>query len=88
MAMAKKCDRCGKLYEHYPKSNKSQSNAISVTLRKIQRDDLGGIANTIQNSVIDLCQECMDEFEKFMKNHPLESRGKNFMTKGGSSDEK
>lgn len=88
MAMAKKCDRCGKLYEHYPKSNKSQNNAISVTLRKIQRDDLGGIANTIQNSVIDLCKECMDEFEKFMKNHPLESCGKHFKTKGGSSDEK
>lgn len=84
MAMAKKCDRCGKLYEHYPKGNKSQSNAI----RKIQRDAFGGIANTIQNSVIDLCQECMDEFEKFMKNHPLESRGKHFKTKGGSSDEK
>ena len=28
MAMAKKCDRCGKLYEHYPKGNKSQSNAM------------------------------------------------------------
>ena len=75
MAVAKKCDRCGKLYEHYPKSNKSQSNAISVTLRKIQRDDLGGIANTIHDSVIDLCPECMDEFEKFM-------------TKGKFSDEK
>ena len=58
-----------------PEGNKSQSNAISVTLRKIQRDDLGGIANTIHDSVIDLCPECMDEFEEFM-------------TKGGSSDEK
>lgn len=41
MAMAKKCDRCGKLYEHYPKGNKAQSNAI----RKIQRDALGGTMN-------------------------------------------
>ena len=41
MSMAKKCDRCGKLYEHYPKGNKSQGNAI----RKIQRDALGGTVN-------------------------------------------
>ena len=75
MAMAKKCDRCGKLYEHYPKSNKSQSNAISVTLRKIQRDDLGGTMNAYNEWMMDLCQECMSEFDKFM-------------TKGKSSDEK
>lgn len=24
MALAKKCDRCGQLYEHYPPSNTSQ----------------------------------------------------------------
>ena len=57
MAMAKKCDRCGKLYEHYPKGNKVQSNAI----RTIQIDAFGGTMNAY-----------FDEF----------------MTKGGSSDEK
>ena len=62
MAMAKKCDRCGKLYEHYPKNNKSQSNAI----RKIQRDAIGGTANVFHDLVMDLCPECMNEFEKFM----------------------
>ena len=62
MAMARKCDRCGKLYEHYPKGNKSQSNAI----RKIQRDALGGTMNAYNEWVMDLCPECMDEFEKFM----------------------
>ena len=71
MAMAKKCDRCGKLYEHYPKGNKSQSNAI----RRIQRDAFGGIANTIHDLIIDLCPECMSEFDEFM-------------TKGKSNDEK
>ena len=62
MAMAKKCDRCGKLYEHYPKGNKSQSNAI----RKIQRDAFGGTMNANKGWTMDLCPECMDEVEKFM----------------------
>lgn len=62
MAMAKKCDRCGKLYEYYPKGNKAQSNAI----RKIQRDALGGTMNAYREWVMDLCQECMREFDKFM----------------------
>ena len=71
MAMAKKCDRCGKLYEHYPKGNKSQSNAI----RRIQRDDFGGTMNAYNEWMMDLCQECMSEFDEFM-------------TKGKYSDEK
>lgn len=71
MAMAKKCDRCGKLYEHYPKGNKPQSNAI----RKIQRDAFGGTMNAYNEWMMDLCQECMSEFDKFMM-------------KGKSSDEK
>ena len=71
MAMAKKCDRCGKLYEHYPKGNKSQSNAI----RRIQRDAFGGTMNAYDEWTMDLCPECMSEFDEFM-------------TKGKYSDEK
>lgn len=60
MAMANKCDRCGKLYEHYPTDNKLQFNAI----RRMQRNAIG---DTINHSyAIDLCPECMGEFEKFM----------------------
>ena len=60
MALAKKCERCGKMYEHYPMGNKLQHNAI----RRIQRNAIG---NTINSSyAIDLCPECMNEFEKFM----------------------
>ena len=54
-----------------PEGNKSQSN----TIRKIQRDAFCGTMNAYNEWMMDLCQECMDEFEKFM-------------TKGGSSDEK
>lgn len=28
MALAKKCDRCGKLYEHYPTNDNNVCNAI------------------------------------------------------------
>lgn len=52
MSLAKKCDQCGNLYEHYP-------------IRKIQRNIVG---ETIAkyDLMIDLCPECMDNFEKFM----------------------
>lgn len=61
MAIAKKCDRCGKFYEHYPTGNKLQCNAI----RKIQRN-VAGETIAKNDLVIDLCPECMDKFEKFM----------------------
>ena len=60
MALAKKCDRCGKLYEHYPVGNKSQYNALRI----IQRSIVGGTING--NTVYDLCSECMSEFRKFI----------------------
>lgn len=62
MSIARKCDRCGKLYEHYPRGAKSQYNAI----RKIQRDIIGGTTNAYNDWVVDLCSECMNEFDNFM----------------------
>lgn len=62
MALAKKCDRCGKLYEHYPMCNKTECNAI----RKIQRNPVGDTVHSAYTPTIDLCPECMNEFEKFM----------------------
>ena len=62
MAMAKKCDRCGKLYEHYPTGNKLQYNAI----RRFQRNAIGETITCIKTLTTDLCPECMCEFDKFM----------------------
>ena len=62
MALAKKCERCGKMYEHYPMGNKIQWN----TIRKIQRNTVSNTVNGAYTSPIDLCPECMNEFEKFM----------------------
>lgn len=60
MALAKRCDRCGKLYEHYPVGNKSEYNALKI----IQRNKNGETINV--NTVYDLCPECMSEFMKFI----------------------
>ena len=60
MALAKKCDRCGKLYEHYPTGIKSQYNAI----RRLCKTENGCI--TSEGVAFDLCPKCMDAFDKFM----------------------
>lgn len=60
LALARMCDRCGKLYEHYPKNNKPRYNAI----RPIRRDATGMVMDI--GLAMDLCPKCMDAFEKFM----------------------
>lgn len=60
MALAKKCDRCGKLYEYYPTGNKTQYNAVKRCM--ILRD---GNLYTDEKS-IDLCPECMKAFDEFI----------------------
>ena len=47
MALAKKCDRCGKLYEYYPAGNKTQYNAVKRCM--ILRD---GNLYTVKNLLI------------------------------------
>ena len=60
MALAKKCDRCGKLYEHYPTGRKSQTNSI----RKCMVLPDGSLYYS--EAIHDLCPECMEEFDKFL----------------------
>ena len=60
MALAKKCDRCGNLYEHYQKSKLAPNNAI----RRVYKNEFGNISS--QDDTIDLCEKCMSEFENFM----------------------
>lgn len=62
MALAKKCDRCGKLYECYPTGSKVQYNAV----RRVQIRPDGVIKD--QDKHIDFCPECISEFDKFMIN--------------------
>lgn len=59
--LAKKCDRCGKLYEHYGNNNKREYNAVKPIYR-------GWTGNEYAiNNPIDLCPECMGNFKDFMK---------------------
>ena len=60
MALAKKCDRCGNLYEHYQKSKLVPNNAI----RRLYKNEYGGVI--FQDNTIDLCEKCMSEFDEFM----------------------
>lgn len=55
---AKKCDRCGKYYDHY-KDNKNFNS-----LRKFSCSSLENY--TAQGYYIDLCKECRDEFIEWM----------------------
>ena len=62
MALAKKCDRCGKFYEQYTAVNQTGVyNAVS----KIRRFPNGTIGSF--DTAIDLCPDCMAAFEKFIK---------------------
>lgn len=39
MALAKKCDRCGKLYEHDPTGNNPKYNALRLIQKKQYRSN-------------------------------------------------
>lgn len=71
MAIAKKCDRCGKFYEHYPVGNApGEYNAIEkLRLGKNRAVEYRG-------SDIDLCQDCMNAFVIFMKGIKSEKESK------------
>lgn len=57
--LAKKCDRCGKLYDHYTTFDNTKKNGVAI----IYVNKFGGREGWIRD--IDLCQECMDSFAKW-----------------------
>ena len=59
MAIARKCDRCGKLYECYPEGNKVRYNGVQRIFNHI-----GGCCD--RDSALDFCPECMSAFDEFM----------------------
>ena len=63
MALAKKCDRCKKLYEHYPIGD--QPGIFNAILLE-RRGPTGSVQCALAS--LDLCPDCMDLFDKFMKN--------------------
>lgn len=63
MAVARKCDRCGKLYEEYivecERLTKHKINAVRLVHKN--RNE-----NTDRGLAFDLCPECMEKFKSFM----------------------
>lgn len=56
MACAKKCDRCGKLYEQYnSKNDRKNPNGIMVLNLDSQR-------RYFAHNALDLCPDCMKGF--------------------------
>lgn len=62
MAIVKQCDRCGKFYNPYPMSNNPN---MYNALRRVQMTD-SNMVELITSSPIDLCLDCICEFDKFM----------------------
>ena len=61
MALAKKCDICGKLYEAY-NYNKNQNKPSGIILVNVCKDD-----TYFSNDVIDFCPECMHVITEAIK---------------------
>lgn len=60
MAYAKKCDRCGKLYEQYNfKNDEENPNGIMTLNLDYQR-------KFYSHAAMDLCPDCMKEFQDWM----------------------
>ena len=59
MAIARKCDRCGKLYEYYPEGNKIRYNGVQRIFKLIN----GGYD---MDNPLDFCPKCMSAFDEFM----------------------
>ena len=66
MALAKKCDRCGNLYE--PKDI-NICGAISNGLGLISRDEQN--SHAISRRYFDLCPECLVSLANWLKNEPM-----------------
>ena len=66
MSLAKKCDRCGKLYE--PKNikiHKTNINGLGLINRDIRNDKV------ITQRLFDLCPECLVSLAGWLKNEPM-----------------
>ena len=61
MALAKKCDRCGKFYEAYNTKNDRENISGIMTLNL---DDNGKFYS---HEPLDLCPECKDAFEEWFR---------------------
>lgn len=62
MASAKKCDRCGKFYDVYNSANSNKK------INSLIRANTDGKRQYFAQEIIELCPECMNVFEVWLKN--------------------
>ncbi len=66
MAMARKCDRCGKFYEDYIPENKDNPKYINglstVSINKERK--------FYNVDLVDLCEDCLKEFADWVNKDP------------------
>ena len=60
MAAAKKCDRCGKLYEPYNTKNDSKNFNGIMTV------NIDACGEYYDHNPMDLCPKCKDSFEEWL----------------------
>ena len=69
MALARKCDRCGKLYEQYPSNNENNVwNGVALVRRTMNN----GFCDS--DRPMDLCPVCMITLEKYLNNEALDQK--------------
>lgn len=66
MANAKKCDRCGKLFEPYLKFDEEDENPHEFIKLSITHADLSNKIYQNKNVYVDLCNECYESFSKWL----------------------
>nr|DAH40802.1 MAG TPA: Rubredoxin evolution, hydrogenase, nickel, energy.86A [Caudoviricetes sp.] len=64
MMRARKCDRCGKFYDHYDGSRQFKNGERANALSLIDHDLDGKYWSRM---TYDLCPACMGEFETFIR---------------------
>lgn len=63
---AKKCDRCGKFYDHYSYPV-NQSGPYRHGNKLMLANEIYGVNHHVKE--FDLCKDCMDELEEFLGMH-------------------
>lgn len=62
MALARKCDRCGKLYEHYDTPVKEAAGIAAINGFAFMKRLAGGNEYLIEDHPRDLCPDCVESF--------------------------
>lgn len=67
--IAKKCDRCGRFYEHYEEHKwfDDERACNGVILAVSRRTGIGFPMLPVQDAAYDLCPECMEKLMGFLE---------------------